>query len=307
MAHTLSLRHLALGALSLGVIGVGIISYQLEHATPANAANNSPAVFISPHQDDETPSMGASIIAHVNAGRNVYVIIAGDGTATGARGAIKAQTGYDLTATQIGAARDKEAIAAITKLGVKHDHIIFKHISETKIDLTAAQGVVNDAVIQFGVNASYITMSWLDASPDHYNLGYALNSRCIPHRVSATGSVAAPQLKDCRFYQSALYQPGSTLLSADKIEPQAYGYYKATSAADKARLTDAITEYGRWDPANGRYAIGAKYSVASQFNYLKTHMQSLYHQPSSAFTNATKSQAESTFVFKNQFGPNQNQ
>lgn len=281
------------------VLAVVIGSITAQEYAPASAAVSRPAVFIVPHQDDEILSMGASIIAHLNAGRDVKVVMVGDGTATGARATLCTQKNICLTPGQIGAARDAEFRDAMSRIGVPARNIYFEHKPEGRIDNAVANEVISKYVALFGTNASYITMSWLDTHHDHYNLGYALDARCVPRgKAGAT----PPQLSDCRFYQSALYQPATpanVLANYDRVVTPAGAYYTATGA-NATRLRNAAAAYGVYNPEIGRYGIGVL-SVASQFAYLSTATRSWYHLPSTGWTSVQNKANSLTFISRYQF------
>src|ERR1035437_1374650 len=68
------------------------------------------AYFFTPHQDDETLSMGAAIKEHVAAGRKVYVVLLTDG------GASAVCSTYPTRAACV-TERDREFLAAVYSLG----------------------------------------------------------------------------------------------------------------------------------------------------------------------------------------------
>jgi LmbE family N-acetylglucosaminyl deacetylase len=126
-----------------------------------------PAVFFTPHQDDETLSMGASIVQHVAAGRQVIVVLLTDGGASGVRSL------YPSDDVFIGE-RDREFNAAVKRMGgtpvIRADRA---HDGQLTIDY--AQSVIQEYVDQYPAG-SFKTMSEFDASPDHSNLGKALKN-----------------------------------------------------------------------------------------------------------------------------------
>lgn len=277
-----------------GIIGAAI----LQNHTPAvSAATSRPAVFIVPHQDDEILSMGASIIAHLKAGRDVKVVMVTNGNTTGARATLCAQKGICLTPEQVGEARDLEFRDAMARIGVPAQNLYFEH--KPAVDNATANEVISKYIALFGTSASYITMSWLDTHPDHYNLGYALNARCV---ASGKGGSVPPQLSDCRFYQSALYQPATPaakLTNYDRVVTPAGAYYTA-AGADAARLRNAAAAYSVYKPEVGRYGIGVL-SVASQFEYLSTAPRSWYHLPSTGWRTVQAKADSLNFVTRYQF------
>lgn len=263
-----------------------------------SAAVSRPAVFFVPHQDDEILSMGASIIAHLKAGRDVKVVMVTDGNTTGARTTLCEQKAICLTPEQIGQARDLEFRDAMARIGVPAGNLYFEH-KPSPLENTAANEVISKYIALFGTGASYVTMSWLDAHNDHYNLGYALNSRCVPR---GKAGVTPPQLTDCRFYQSALYQPATPankLANYDRVVTPSGAYYTMTGV-DITRLQNAAAAYGVYNPEIGRYGIGML-SVASQFDYLKVAPRSWYHLPSTGWLTVQAKADSLTFVSRYQF------
>lgn len=295
---------------------VGSLAWGIIHAntsTPVYAANANPAIFFVPHQDDETLSMGASIITHLNAGRNVYVVLVGDGTSTGARERMCNEGVACLTPEQVGEARDREFIAATSKLGVNPNNVIFERQKEGMITIESAGAMYEKYIAdpRFGKTASYISMSWLDAHPDHYSLGYALNARCVPQGKGTS----TPRLGDCRFYQSAIYQPavwtGHFPTYEDVATPS--GAYYTMTGSNKTRLDNAAQEYyfqnynesqslGMTLPMDQRrYGIGWRYSVSDQFNYLKSYPRSWWHKPSTNWNSTTDKANSVDFMMRYQF------
>ena len=291
----MKLKLVAVAAVLIGVVGGAVFN----NYAPTSAAVSRPAVFFVPHQDDEILSMGASIVAHLKAGRDVKVVVVGDGTATGARITLCTQKNICLTPQQIGEARDLEFRDAMARIGVPAQNLYFEHKPEAHIDNAVANEVISKYVALFGTDASYVTMSWLDAHHDHYNLGYALNSRCVPR---GKAGVTPPQLTDCRFYQSALYQPATPtnkLPNFDRVATPAGGYYTMTGA-DATRLRNAAAAYSVFNPEIGRYGIGVL-SVASQFDYLLATPRSWYHLPSTGWSTVLAKANSLDFVSRYQF------
>lgn len=290
----MKLKFAAICIVLASIIGSAILR---NHIPAAFAAAPLPAVFFVPHQDDEILSMGASIIAHLKAGRDVKVVMVTDGNTTAARAVLCTQRGICLTPEQIGEARDLEFRDAMARIGVPAQNLYFE--DKPAVDIATANEVISKYVALFGVGASYITMSWLDTLPDHYNLGYALNARCV---ASGKGGSVRPQLSDCRFYQSALYQPATPatkLTSYDRVVTPAGGYYTMTGA-DATRLRNAAAAYSVYSPEAGRYGIGVL-SVATQFAYLSTAPRSWYHVPSNGWRTVQAKADSLNFVFRYQF------
>ena len=123
-------------------------------------------------------------------------------------------------------------------------------------------------------------MSWLDMLGDHYRLGYAMNTLCLQGVI-----------RDCRFYQSPLYQSVSGIRAKTSTGATIPGIVTPAGQIEKSSSTAAITaaanEYRLWAPASGRYAIGGKYSVKSQIDYTVRYPQSKSHRDSRNFLSST--------------------
>ncbi len=226
-------------------------------ATTTTSSTSKRYVFFVPHQDDESLSMGTAIAKAATASKDVRVVLFTDGTGSGARtGALCKEKKVCLTAAQFSVARNKEFVAALNKLGVTTANIYFHNQTDGASTSSTANAFVDKYIAKFGYNATYQTMSWLDAHPDHYNLGYSLNNRCENKKVAS-----------CKFLQSDFYNVGTSHSNpgVTKIATPS-GSWQNPTGTEKTRVVSALNEYKRWDPANGRYSIGY-ISVPSSINY----------------------------------------
>jgi LmbE family N-acetylglucosaminyl deacetylase len=226
----------------------------------------SQAVFLVPHQDDEILTMGAYIRQHVEAGREVVVVMVTDGSASGARAKLKAEKGYDLSESAFSKARDREFIDCMQRLGVPSHNLYFENLQDGTLTLAKAKSVWRKYIANFPA-ASYKTMSWIDEHKDHYLLGRALdelnNNSEVPNG-------------DARFCRSFLYSTAPTP-----------GGSNQTADANAIRL--AADAYGVWSPnslshagypgSGPRYGIG-HLSVPSMFTTLDNNPVTFVHQGS---------------------------
>lgn len=91
------------------ILGVGAAGLGAVAARQVATREGVPAVFVSPHQDDEVLSMGAAIREHVALGREVVVLIVGRGNKSVVRTRdMPALLGYTPTERAFGAVRDRE-------------------------------------------------------------------------------------------------------------------------------------------------------------------------------------------------------
>lgn len=126
-----------------------------------------PAVFFTPHQDDETLSMGASIVQHVRAGRTVYVVL----LTTGQNSWV--HTLYPSTEVFI-AERDREFVAAVKAMGAI-PVIPAERAVDGQLTVAFAESVMQQWIAKYP-DGSFKTMSETDAHPDHAAAGQALRA-----------------------------------------------------------------------------------------------------------------------------------
>lgn len=253
---------------------VFLIMMSLGTATPASGTTLPPAVFIVPHQDDELLSMGSAIQAHIAAGRDVWVVVVGDGTKSGVRAQLCPRYDFcpEMTEPDFGHSRDLENQDSLLALGVKPDHILREHKPENSLAYYAGP-VIDGLIARFGPNASYATMSWLDIHPDHRALGNVLNNRY------GNGKISSP-----RFYQFQRYW--------DNVPTPRYGYYKPTNPAGISSATEA---YYYENPSESRFGIGSK-SVPDDFDALKLNPASKWHLPNDQWASDADRNAASLWI-----------
>ena len=210
-----------------------------------------PVVFYSPHQDDETLAMGASIEQHALAGREVHVVLLTDGAASRARAAL-ADRGVDLTAAEFRAARDREFADACARLGVPAERVRYEREPDGGLTDERARAIIRDHIARYPP-AGHHGMSWLDAPGDHRVFGLALRELAgeIPDR-------------DARFYLHHQFWPTTDVPT---------GYY---GESEQRRARAAGAAYRLVEPAQGRYGIGAL-SVPAAFAAHQADPRSRFH------------------------------
>ena len=213
-----------------------------------------PAVFFSPHPDDESLSMGGAIAEHVAVGRAVFVELLTHGDKSGTITALgngkscdwhEGTHQYALTVEAFGAARVQEFLAATARLGVKGivvsdfgDQDLTQSEVESRISWWLRNGGEGLSLKGTAGGLDDQSKAGVPAHADHTALAEAL--RRSGHN-------------DLRLYLS--YYPQSGLGTFDAtIDLTAKGF------CDEKRA--ALAEYGRWAPAAGRYAIG-KHSIGT--------------------------------------------
>ncbi len=247
------------------------------------------SVYLVPHADDETLTMGAAIAADVREHRQVQLVLVTDGQSQRGLRALNADLSrrrpgaIGLTMADYSRARWGEFVAASSRLGVGAGQLSQENIAEGQLNGAAATGVVERALSRYGPTARYRTMSWLDDNPTHYRLGYALDAACAQRGLS-----------DCRYFQSPRFQlePDRAIRDSFPVVTPAGGWVVDTSGA----LVAAAAEYARWDPAAGRYAIGAGHSVPSLFAHLRRFPRSWWHAGSTQWRSEADRQAAHAWV-----------
>ncbi|WP_028777311.1 PIG-L family deacetylase [Shimazuella kribbensis] len=230
-----------------------------------------PAIFFIPHQDDETLSMGVAITQHLDAGRDVIIVLYTNGEGSVAQKILNGQRksnwwgsihdpnkegyGYvnDQTFTQ---ARTKEFMTALLQLGVKRENIHIRPLLPIP-NLKTVKQLILEYAYKYP-NASYKAMSQHDSSLSHALSGQALVDLYHQHIIS-----------DIRLFVSRndftkLKNLGFT------IKPNFFQAY---------RIKKAALVYQTWNPKGGFFAIGY-HSVASQFESMLSNIENRQHNPS---------------------------
>ncbi len=207
-----------------------------------------PIVALLAHQDDEMFFAG-NLHRFVNTGRPVYVVIVTDGA-----GSVVRRT-LGLSPQMFTAARNREVTASLQTLGVSPHNIIFANWGATNststlkyqdknLSVSEASRVVAWAYDQLG-DGTYITLASGPGeahfrNPDHWNLQKALQQfKGVSEKI----------------YFSDISTDASETIQLTVGEQQ-------TKQA-------AMKQYYVWNPAQGRYAIGA-HSVPYLLDRLQT-------------------------------------
>ncbi|MGO0882142.1 PIG-L family deacetylase [Clostridioides difficile] len=230
-------------------------------------------LFFTPHQDDETLSMGSAIIEHVE-NTDTHVILCTDGSKSIIRKVlddggscsyhIKDVHKYSLPESTFSKERDEEFKDSCEAMGVKESNI---HIEDNR----AHDGELNKE------KAREIILKYLKEYPD------AKVKTVTPFKASgihedhrALGEAALElykegKIKDLRFY----------------VEPYDYNDFKKVNPnvevwevlpSQEEKLLSAMNAYKKWNPESGHYAIGY-HSVKSHFDELTTSKIQYVHAP----------------------------
>lgn len=234
--------------------------------------------FFASHQDDETLTMGAAIVNHLEAGHDVHVFVATDGKASNARKVINGEfhcyyhnSTHDpvaenyadgsLSAEEFGYARDYEFLRACEALGVPTANIHFNDVTryaDGGLTVAKAETFIETNVNNFGIELVK-SHSEYDTHTDHASLGQALRN------LKNSGKI-----KDARFYAKRENWDTTPVSLGDEI-PNNTEYVKS-----------AAEQYDLWNPTGGTtgiatYAIG-EHSVPTSFDALKADIRSKWHR-----------------------------
>lgn len=207
---------------------------------------SEPVVFLSPHADDETLTMGPAVERAVAEGEHVVVVLATDGRSSATR------EGLGLTVGEFSLARDREFFAACAALGVPQEQVFLAHCVDGALTPALAAAVVATWTGLFPAGR-FRTTSWTDGHRDHAALGAALRD------------LAPATTGDVRFY----------------VKPDEWSTPRDRPALTVERSTGrrylaACDEYALVDPAAGRYGIG-ELSVPEVFALRRDTDESRWH------------------------------
>lgn len=254
---------------------------------PAQAGSSRVAVYVVAHADDELLFLGSDIRLHLEAGTEVHVVLATDGSATvaGARLYKLGLVDHLPTALEIERHRDQEFRASCHALGVKAANC---HLSTPGIpravndDLTVDQATAIFAYWQRafpGRTVALKTQSPWDYQVDHVALGTALD------RMSADGRVG-----DARFFFKSYLRDGVP------THPGLHSVLRAVGDSEqdgyRVQVFDGRKLYGVVD----RWGLGYL-SVPSDFNEHRADPTAFWHLPSAADLRWTQADREATVAW----------
>lgn len=224
-------------------------------------------LYVAPHQDDETLSMGSSIRKHLEAigpagqpVHDVHVLLLTAGSGSGA------QAATDLDDVAFSRARDDEFVRACRALGVRPESIHFaadRAVGDTELSVAEAQAAIVDFLDEHPGTwiKTYTDLPCEGRHADHVHTGQAVRNLI---------TIGALTPSTVRFY----------------IEPWAISQWRAVNsvtvgserAASVSRVQRAFDEYGDEDIPGGKYGIGYL-SIAAKFRSLRPDPVNYWHAP----------------------------
>ena len=225
----------------------------------ARAAARPPAIFYAPHQDDESLAMAGAIREHVEAGREVILVLLTRGENGGLldimNGTADCPLGQDCPgggAHRVGLGQDDivrgrtaEFRAAARRLGV--DRVVVRDRPDSAWgDYPGFVQEVRATIQEFEARCPGASHKLVNGYRDVVHGGNP-DEPNLTHKACREAAEGLAGL-DFRFYWVYGYTYPQEQRTADYVLP--------LSANQFARKRQALAEYGHWDPERGRYALG---------------------------------------------------
>lgn len=242
----------------------------------AISSTDRPAIYYSPHADDEVLSLGVSIANHVAAGRKVLVVLMTSGCSQWVEDMLNGRVtcalhggahhpvhedyyDTDLTREEIGRAREEEfssSVGAFRRQSGGNVEVRFEAVPDGALTVARAKGIIASYAARFP-NSSHKTMTWTDTASDHAACGQALRE------LRAEGA-----LSDARFY----------IMPERAAAASSVGPWREDLASSGLRpvLDRAASPYRAWNPSAGALAVGM-HSVPESFARVARDPYALVH------------------------------
>ncbi|MFF0752264.1 PIG-L deacetylase family protein [Streptomyces sp. NPDC004267] len=245
-----------------GLVAAGV-ALDSALAAPSASAATAPAIFYSPHQDDEAIGLAGSILEHKAAGRPVYLVLVsrgenGDLAAIMNQGACRTlgdrcsapghthDLGWQETwpTPEVVSGRTAEFKASAKALGV--DKVINFDLSDEAFGdydgfVKKVMAKVRALAQQYPGASHKFAAGWLDKTATHKACSDA-----------AYWLMKNGELTDVRFNHIYAYQQFPN--PADRGRGAAY--VLDIPAAQMAKKRAAILAYNTWDPSRNLYTLG---------------------------------------------------
>ena len=234
-----------------------------------------PSIFYSPHQDDETIGMGASIAEHVRIGRPVYVVLFTNGAGSSAFNILNGKEKcsshntfhhFNLSRKDFINARNNEFIAACKKLGAHRVYIVNngKGVDES-IGLKNMIIRFKNLIYYFQKQYPNISHKLISGNSDYSCSGENCNTytQSDAHKagdISINNLYDLGIVKDVRLYKIYIFS------SCYNERKRIANWKKPVSTSDMLTKQKACDEYKLFKPEIGRFAIAYNHSVWEYFS-----------------------------------------
>lgn len=224
------------------------------------AADSTPAIFYSPHQDDETIGMGASIAEQVRLGRPVFVVLLTNGHNLNMLTFLQSLSDH-ASMQDVADARNNEFIAACKALGA--DRIYIANGGKGYDEKAS----LPDLTLRFKTTMIYFSRLFPNAF-QHTLSGNcdSFNPNCdkMPAHQAAASAMHelynAGMITHCILFRAYCYYRNSPKCD------RSCNWLKPVNQADKSRRQRAINEYKLVDEKNHRYGLAYWHSVDVLFD-----------------------------------------
>ena len=225
--------------------------------------NRKIILYLAPHQDDELTNLGVDLCREAAAGKEIRCLLFTDGASSFVRTFLNNREEcplhpgrhvYPMDRAAFAAARDREWKKSLGALGIPEEHAVIPpgRAQDGSLTEEMAQAILLDFLAE--CRGAHVTLKTIlpvtgcRQHPDHISLGRAAE------KIYRRGLVHALEL----FFEPILLdRPCPEKDGLLRVEPE--------NPEQKKRLAEAAAAYGRWDPANGFYAVGY-HSVKDEFD-----------------------------------------
>lgn len=220
--------------------------------------SNWPAIFYSPHQDDEAIGFAGAIREHKDAGRPVYLVLLTNGINQGLLDILNGRVycgwhqtyhNYQLTMEQLMWARKIEFVASAKRLGVDRTYIVEDGQGLDDVEpyldyagfLTRVTKIIQRFESEFPGASHKLVSGKLDAWPD--------GSRNPTHVACWDAAISLRnQITDFRFYRVYAY--------GHPLNDRNAGFILNLESSWLDAKREALNQYKFFNPDAGRFALG---------------------------------------------------
>lgn len=245
--------------------------YQLTRLGQGVRDGNGIAIYVNPHQDDETLTMGLQLIRDANEGREIYLLqMTRGGTSSiidfvNQRLVAKGLSPIDREEFSRG--RDNEVIGVLNVLGLPKEAFVAYDFKERLRSHMVVQALTDFTNRFYDTDIVFRTMATNPPGKD-----YDASAGTWDHRMCCEGVeifMEKPPLNGNAY--EAKYFIGA------RTNQELPGFIKTVATPEEAPIySKMIDQYNVWDPQNGRYRIGFL-SVSSEFE-IKRANKNMYEQ-----------------------------
>ncbi len=222
-------------------------------------------LYFVAHQDDELCNTGVLLAKEAKAFfDDTYVILCTDGGGSGVLGVLsdgkdcwlhKGKHKYPLTRKEFSLARDREFRESCSLLGIKDENVIIheKRGLDGSLSETEAECIIRDTIKLFPEEKDFRIRA---VSP-------LFNGRQNPDH-KAIGIVCESLFTEGLFSEILLVKDSCFEGNCREMFPDTDFKEEQADAAAAEKIKAAADCYGRWEPENGRFAVGW-HSVKDEF------------------------------------------